>query len=250
MDAPLNQTGAFVQGNRSRSRTARRSRPAFTILEVALTLIIVGVGVLAMIESQTTLIRKNEFSSLSATGGYLCTELRERLRTLPKHDPVTGLRTENADGTGALIGWGPERFNRPSPDGSGTVAAGEMDPSAYNDLDDYDGATFGVGQTFAGPIDASGTVIREVQPDGTFAAGANGAAVSLRGWSQRVTVRKANPSDFSVLLPNNEGPGQRTAGVPALRVDQYPLRITIEALYRSPNDLEARVMASLIFVAP
>ncbi len=238
------------------ARTTPRTRRAprgFTLLEVALTLIIVGVGVMAMIEAQTSMVRKNEFSSLSATGTYLATELRERIRRLPKHDPVTGLRTENPDGTGNLLGWGPELFNRPSPDGSGTITAGELNAAAYNDLDDYDGASFGpanMGAQFTGPIDAFGNLITDVLPDGTILRDPSGQAAGLRGWMQRVRVEKVNPRNFSQVLPRNEGPGQRTPGVPALRVDQYPLRVTIEALYMGPTDTAPRVMATVEFVAP
>lgn len=260
MDARHFAACALVQGRAGttsiHSRRPRRRHRGFTLLEVALTLIIVGVGVLAMVESQTSLVRKNEFSSLSATGTYLCNEMRERLRRLPRHDPVTGLRMSNPDGTGNLLGWGPELFNRPSPDGAGTVAAGELSPGMYNDLDDYDGAAFGsLPNAFVGPIDAFGRVITEIRADGTretvVVQGVDDPqAVSLRGWSQRVTVAKVNPFNLSQALPKEEGPARRTPGVPALAVDKYPLRVTIEALYKSAGDSQARVIAKLEFVAP
>lgn len=266
MDARHNWACALVQGRAGTTGRGGRGvkgrglmggrRGGFTLLEVALTLIIVGVGVLAMVESQTSLIRKNEYSSLSATGTYLANELRERLRRLPKHDPVTGLRMSNPDGTGNLLGWGPELYNRPSPDGAGTVAAGELNAGMYNDLDDYDGAAFGaLPAAFPGPIDGFGRVITEIRADGSretvvVQGTEDPQAVSLRGWSQRVTVTKVNPYNLSQALQRDEGPARRTPSVPALRVDQYPLRVTIEALYQGVSDIRARVIAKVEFVAP
>lgn len=248
---------ALVQGRDVRTATRPTRRPrGFTLLEVALTLIIVGVGVLAMVESQTSLVRKNEYSSLSATGTYLANELRERLRRLPRHDPVTGLRATNPDGTGAVVGWGPELYSRPSPDGAGTVAAGELSPGNYNDLDDYDGAAFGdLPGGFEGPVDAFGRTITEIRADGsreteTPAGAEEPRPVSLRGWSQRVRVTKVNPFDLSQALPREEGPARRTPGAPPLALDRFPLRVTVEALYRGATDAQARVISRVEFVAP
>ncbi|MDX2115443.1 MAG: hypothetical protein SFZ24_07450, partial [Planctomycetota bacterium] len=70
-------------------RDRRRARSAFTLLETALATVIIAVGVLALIEAQAAFSSNNDWSTSSATGTYLANELRERMRVLPRHDPVT-----------------------------------------------------------------------------------------------------------------------------------------------------------------
>src|SRR5438034_8989180 len=91
---------------RSRVRRSRaRGRAGFTLLETALAMVIVMVGVVAMIEAQGGFIHSNSWSSHEATGTYLANEIRERMRNLPRHDPVTGL-TLGVNGAGQQIAIG------------------------------------------------------------------------------------------------------------------------------------------------
>ena len=125
---------------RSRPRRAR-ARRGFTLLEASLATVIIGVGVLALVEAHTSFTRVNDWSTSAATANYLANEIRERMHALPRHDPVTGLYT---DSNNILHGWGRE---------TGEVAVTDLD-----DADDYDGLSFGEGDTFPGPIDSRGNV--------------------------------------------------------------------------------------------
>ena len=73
------------------TRPRGRVRRAFTLLEAALATVIIGVGVLALIQAQATFVTTNEWSTQNATATYLCNELREGIRSMPRHDPVSGL---------------------------------------------------------------------------------------------------------------------------------------------------------------
>jgi hypothetical protein len=225
-----------------RTTSARRvsglhgGRGAFTLLETALAMVIVLVGVVAMVEAQRTFIRSNSWSSHEATATHLANEIRERMRTLPRHDPMTGLSLgQNQSGTPVLVGLGPE--------------PGEVTVTDFDDIDDYDGITFGAGGQFDGPIDTFGRVIPEIDPDGNIRLGTNGRPLPLQGWSQHVQVVKVNPFDFTQALP-------WTATEPALgtypgrSVDQYPLRVTVSVRYQGPLDLEPREITFLSWIVP
>ena len=88
---------------RRRNRTARRN--GFTLIESALATVIVGVGVLAIVEAQQSFMTANAWSSQSATGTYLANEIREMMEPLSRHDPVTGIYIGDE---GDLEGWGPD----------------------------------------------------------------------------------------------------------------------------------------------
>lgn len=211
----------------------RRTARAFTLLECALAMVILGVGVLAVIEAQSAFFRANEFSSLAAQGGYLAGEIRERLRPLTKHDPVTGLFVQS----GSAVGWGPE--------------TGETNEPDFDDIDDYDGAVFGGAASGArpGPIDARGTVINQINIDGTVEM--NGAnPVPLRNWVQRVEVVKIEPSDTATTRAPGYERATATSDGPALRADQFSLRVTVTVSYQGIDDTTPREMARLSWLVP
>ncbi len=142
-----------------RVRRRREMRRGFTLIETALATVIVGVGVLAMVEAQTAFLRQNVWSSQVSIAERLGNEIREMTINLPRHDPVTGATT-----------WGPE--------------SGEADVGDFDDLDDFDG--LGTGTEFSaalgnGPIDAR----RRVIPN-------------MDGWSQVVEVFNVNGTDIAV----------------------------------------------------
>lgn len=144
-------------------RGARRSRPAagsrgFTLIETALTTIIVGVGVLAIMAAQQAFHQKNFWSSHASIAYQLGNEIREMTFNLPRHDPVTGTAF-----------WGPE--------------PNELWIGDYDDLDDFDGG--GAGMSFAaannnGPINARREVIQ-----------------NMTGWEQIITVTNVDPFDIT-----------------------------------------------------
>lgn len=217
-----------VQQRMSAVRRAR-GRRGFTLLECALAMVILGVGVMALIEAQAAFFRANEYSSQAATGSYLANEIRERMRSMPKHDPVTGLYVSS----GAAQGWGPE--------------TNELGIEDFDDCDDFDGAEFGPGARYPGPVDSVGRVIPQVTLDGTIETDNNGANVPMRGWRQRVVVDKVEPTDYSQVRSDEY---ERATGAVPLRADQFALRVTVVVTWQGPTDTAAREMARLTWIVP
>lgn len=223
------------------SRTARPAR-AFTLLETALATIIIGVGVLSMIEAQQAFIRSNDWSSQAAAATYLANEIREMTRRLPRHDPVTGLTLTASGGGSTLTGWGPE--------------PGELNVADYNDIDDFDGLRLAFNGTpgrldgdLPGPVDAFGNLIPEIGPDGQIVT-VNGVPRPMQGWTQRITVLKVNPFNPSVTYaPSAVLPAQAGA-FKGLKVDEFPLRVTVDVSYQGPRDTQAQVIASVSWIVP
>jgi hypothetical protein len=214
----------------------RAGNGGFTLLETALALVIIMVGVVAMIEAQRTFIRSNSWSSHEATATHLANELRERMRTLPRHDPVTGLTLgQDQHGNTVLIGLGPE--------------PGEVTVDDFDDVDDYDGLTFGGGGQFDGPIDAFGRVIPEVDAAGNIRLDALGNPIPLQGWSQSVSVEKVDPYDFAdpVGWMDFELP---TANFPGRAVDRYPLRVVVRVFYQGPLEPEPGEVTRMSWIVP
>ena len=218
-------------------RTARNRRAGFTLLETALAMVIVMVGVLAMIEAQHGFIHSNGWSSHEATATYLANEIRERIRNLPRHDPVSGLSIGTGPtGQPTVVGWGRE--------------PGEVTVQDFDDVDDYDGVEFGGNGNFDGPIDAFGTIIPDVDENGiTRIDPGTGQPIPLQGWSQAVTVQKVDPFDYSIVRPliytepaNGSFPGRA--------VDRYPLRVTVSVSYQGPTDAQPEVVTTMTWIAP
>lgn len=208
-------------------------RRGFTLLESALATVIVGVGVLALVEAQATFTRSNDYSTSSATAAYLANELRERMRNLPRHDPVTGLFVQGSGSTATVVGWGPEN--------------GETSARDYDDVDDFDGVVFGAGGTQLGPIDAFNRVITQTRPDGAVEVNGEGQSVALRGWAQSVTVQKVDPFNYSLV--RDRGYSIVASGNnPGVPVDGFPLRVTVRVTYQGPTDLAPREMARVVWV--
>lgn len=114
------------------STIRRRSAGGFTLIEAALVTIIVGVGVLSIVQAQAAFHQENNISQHIGTALLLANEIRELTMQLPQHDPIDGPNH-----------WGPE--------------PGENSVATYNDLDDFDGT--GTGITFSPPVDAQRQVI-------------------------------------------------------------------------------------------
>jgi prepilin-type N-terminal cleavage/methylation domain-containing protein len=144
--------------------TARRqslARRGFTLLETALAIVIVGVGVLAMMAGQQAWHFQNDWAEQVGLAARLGNEIREMTLTLPRHDPVTGSDS-----------WGSE--------------PNEASVSDFDDLDDFDGN--GSGITFAGS-DSSGPLNSLRQP-----------IVGLADWSQEVRVWNVEAGDINAAV--------------------------------------------------
>lgn len=139
-----------------RFRAKRRSR-GFTLIEAALTTVIVGVGVLAIVAAQQAYHRKNDWASRMGTAVLLANEVREMTMTLPMYDPITGK-------------------TNPGPPSGATLAQ-------FNDLADFAGPVtsgYGAAWTFDPPVNA----LRQTIPD-------------MNGWSQQVSVNCVLPGNIS-----------------------------------------------------
>ena len=208
--------------------------------------IIIGVGVLAMIDAQSAFIRANLWSNHAASATFLANEIREYTRKLPRHDPVSGLAIDG----GVLYGWGPD--------------TGEITVDDFDDLDDFDGISFsGFGTPdwldgdLPGPIDAFGEVIPEITLDGVelgvTADDGSGNMIftgeAMNGWSQVIEVDKIDPFDSSIVyLPEYF---EAAAGVdPGRPVDSFPLRMTVRVFYQDANDPQAEEVIVVTWIVP
>ena len=134
-----------------------RARGGFTLMETALSLVIVGTGVLASMQLFSACVTESGTAANATTARLLAENVRETMANLPVIDPVSGAAR-----------WGPE-------DGEALAS--------YNDLDDFEGkidvATGKYkGEEFNPPIDA----MREKIP-------------ALSRYKQHVTVMPVNPND-------------------------------------------------------
>jgi type II secretory pathway pseudopilin PulG len=148
----------LAAGRACRSVRSRKRQQGFTLIEAALTTVIISTGVLAILSAQQAFHRKNDWAQRSGTAMMLANELRELTVAMPKHDPFTGLQNV-----------GPE--------------PGENSVADYDDIDDFAGvvtAGVGAGITFNPPINA----LR--QP-----------VLGLPGWSQRIEVASVLPDNIS-----------------------------------------------------
>lgn len=199
--------------------------------------VIIGVGVLAMVDAQSSFIVANQWSSHAASATFLANEIREMTRSLPKHDPVVGLYLEpNSDGAPILRGWGPD--------------AGETTLSDFDDVDDFDGIVFswiGTPEIADGDLPGPVNAFREVIPGLTIEG--EETDVSMQGWSQTVIVRKVHPFDFSKELSadHSEPP---SGSFPGRRVDAYPLRVTVQAHFQAANAIEPLLVTEVTWIVP
>lgn len=218
-------------------RNKPKARGGFTLLETALAMIIIMVGVVAMVEAHGGMMKANSWSSQEATATYLANELRERMRNLPCHDPVTGISvTTGPGGTVSVSGVGPEN--------------GEVSVTDYDDIDDYSNASFGAGGTFDGPIDAFGRVIPFVDVSGQVRLDpSTGQPLSMPGWRQLVEVTKVDPFDFSTTRDwsYSEAANGNFVGRTA---DSYPLRVKVSVFYTPPLSNTENLITEVTWIVP
>jgi hypothetical protein len=212
-------------------------------METALATVIIGVGVLALIDAQQAFMRSNDWSTHSATGTYLANEIREMTRRLPKHDPVTGLWLQVQGGNATVQGWGTD--------------AGETEVDDFDDIDDFDGLTLSADGTsdpsdgdLPGPIDAFGQIIPEILADGSVLTDEEGNALALQGWSQSVLVEKIDPYDTSVVRSHAYEQPASPPNFPGLALDKFPLRVTVVVTFQGPNDQSPTEVARVVWIVP
>lgn len=231
-----------VQSSRTRPPGGRSG---FTLLEAALSTIIIGVGVLAVVEAQQSFMDRNAWSASGAAGTYLANEMREMTASFPRHDRFSGgLYFLNDADASTFQGWGPE--------------TGEDEANDLDDLDDLDGAVFGAATEFpdgftmsrryAGPVNAFAEVIPETRYDGsteTFIPEGeeDPVPVAMRGWTQIVSVEKVDPADITDGVADN---ARMMDGTTVLRgADRYPVRVTVRVL-RQLDPTEAPMLITTL----
>jgi type II secretory pathway pseudopilin PulG len=109
------------------------TRRGFWLVESAIAISVIGIGMVAVVGSQQAWHIQAVASEELATGMRLATEIREMSLLLPANDPITGSAV-----------WGAEM--------------GEIIPVDIDDLDDLDDVIFAEADG-TGPIDATGTII-------------------------------------------------------------------------------------------
>jgi hypothetical protein len=233
---------------RDNPRRQRDARKAFTLLETAFATIVIGVGVLAIIEAQQSFLVVNAWSTNASTATYLASEMREMSRNFPRHDRFSGgIYLLDPDDPLTLTGWGLE--------------TGEAATTDFDDLDDLDGLVFGAAanypdgfvptRIFDGPINAFGDVLNEMLWDGTVESQTvndSEIPVAMRGWTQIIEVDKLSPTDFSEIV--DTAIYEETAGEITRAVDEYPVRVRVTVLYQGPFDNEASPVTSVTWVVP
>lgn len=244
----------MLKGTSNPKRVSRRTRSqgangqgGFTLIETSMATVIIGVGVLAMVDAQTSFIISNQWSSHAASATFLANEIRELTRNLPKHDPVTGLSLlDDGDGNLVVSGWGAD--------------LNEVRVDDFDDIDDFDGITFsyigspGIDDNdLPGPINAFGEVIPALSHEGVELGATDDELLfsgdAMYGWFQTITVEKINPFDSSEVHPNGflEAPD---GTFPGRLVDEYPLRVSVLVFYQGANDIEADLVTTVSWIVP
>ncbi|HVU64554.1 MAG TPA: prepilin-type N-terminal cleavage/methylation domain-containing protein [Phycisphaerales bacterium] len=218
-----------------------RRRRGFTLIETALATVIIGVGVLALVQAQEAFLRSNSWSTQAATANYLANEIRELTRRLPKFDPVNGLYVDSGS---VLQGWSPR--------------ASDTGPTDFAYVTAFDNLRFASNGTsgwadgdLPGPIDAFGTVIPDIDSSGSVRTNGSGQIVPLQGWTQEVHVVKVDPFNNSVTYAKDAtlAPNAGT-GFKGLAVDKFPIRVTVIVSYRGPYDSADTEMARVSWIVP
>jgi len=125
----------------------KRSNNGFSLVEVLIAVLLVGLAIAALMAANGAMTNAN-----GAGAEFLIGEIAELTAVLPVVDP------QSEDAT-----FGPE--------------ADETTLASYDDLDDFDGATF------SPPICAERSVLN-----------------SSAGFSQQITVENVSPADFEVVV--------------------------------------------------
>lgn len=125
-------------------------RAGFSLVEIMISVILVGLSIAALVAANNSFTMANGAGADLSTAEFLVEQIRELTTMLPLVDPDVETWTSLGPGSG------------------------ETSVALYDDVDDFDNATF------SPPISATRAVLDN------FAT-----------FSQQVTVEKVNPSDFN-----------------------------------------------------
>jgi len=135
---------------------AAKSRSGFTLIEVLIAVLLVGLSITALVMASNSFTMANSAGADLSTAEFLIEQIRELTTLLPVVDPGTTTATFGAE---------------------------EASLADYDDIDDFDSATF------SPPIDASRA------PLGNFT-----------GFSQQVTVQNVSASNFETVVADHTSP--------------------------------------------
>lgn len=133
---------------------ATRNPKGFSLIEALIAVVLVGLSVTALVVANHSFTQANSFGADLSTAEFVIEQIRELTVLLPVVDPET-----------TTAPFGPE----------------ETGLAAYDDVDDFDGATF------SPPISANRATLSD-----------------LAGFSQEVTVQKVSPSNFDTVVPDDD----------------------------------------------
>ena len=125
----------------------------FTLIEALFAILLVGLAIASLMGANTSFTRSNGAGAELSTAEFMLEQVKELTATLPVVDPETTTTT-----------FGPE----------------EASLAAYDDLDDFDGASF------SPPISAGRVSLAD------FAA-----------FAQQVTVQNVSASDFGLVVADH-----------------------------------------------
>lgn len=127
----------------------------FTLVEILIAVVLLGLAIASLVAANGAFTQTNGAGIDLSTAEFLIEEIRELTTPLAVVDPVDG-----------AVVWGAE---------IGEAAAGD-----YDDLDDFDGATF------SPPVDASGNALAE------FAS-----------FSQQISVENVSPVSLDTVVADH-----------------------------------------------
>ncbi|MBN2590066.1 MAG: type II secretion system protein [Sedimentisphaerales bacterium] len=130
-----------------------KNKTGFTLIEVMIAVILVGLAIASLVGANGAFSQANGAGTELSTAEFLLEQIKELSAMLPVIDPSVVVPVPGT------TPFGPD--------------TGETTLAAYDDLDDFDGASF------SPPIDASRNTLSN------FAT-----------FTQQVTVENVNPSDF------------------------------------------------------
>ncbi|WP_432799136.1 type IV pilus modification PilV family protein [Poriferisphaera sp. WC338] len=191
-----------------RSRQYRR-QGGFTLIEAALTTVIIGTGVLAIVGAQQAYHQKNDWATRTGTAMLLANEIREMTLNLPLNDPITGASNIGVE----------SNEMKTLDDGSKVPDIKRLD-----DLDDFAGTLVGgtteySGITLSPPVNA----LREEVTD-------------MKNWTQVVTIYEV-PAVY--LATEVKQP---------LTGDSEVIRVNVDVYYTEPNETVGDLVTNLTWV--
>ncbi len=132
-----------------------RYQKAFTIVEVLLAIVLIGIAIASLVVVNISSTKSNAAGTDLSTAEFLVEQVKEMTALLPVIDPQTGID---------VFGHEPN----------------ETSLAAYDDLDDFDGATF------SPPINANRQTLND-----------------FTAFSQQITVENLNPANFEQVIADH-----------------------------------------------